>query len=382
MILNEKAVSKISKKKYQSAKNILLQALSYPEISAVIHSSLLCNLSMTYNYLQNYKKSLECLKKALTFRRTIPITSYIGILMNISATFSYCGKHITSIKYCVKILDLTDYEKFSTLKALAYYNIAIEYYYIQKIDKSIDFFRTGLSFTNTFCKDSVISKLLLIACTKLLTVEPAKEICGERDSSETRLRAHGRHNTYEESEEKAQVQQSAYETPRHSFKHFPNIKSFRTNNSLSHTENSPLHTNNTLESSLGSPSFNLGPESLSILLGQDFNYQNKIEFLKKVTYGYQKLVSDFMDSCSEISKFCFMDVESYFKKNIKKVIFIQKWFKNRCSSSKTLQQCFFQFKDANKESLANDATICKVNKFRPKIKSSMLRSILKKKPNN
>ena len=165
--------------------------------------------------------------------------------------------------------------------------------------------------------------LFLSACTKLLPIIPLKEICIKNKEQKIN---HKRNNTYTEPIIKTPIQDSFHIIPRHSFISPSNIKSFRTynNNSVTLTEHTRVHPYYLLESSLVSPLCNNGKDSFTYLSDQTFEYQNKIEFLKKTVSGYHKLIKNFMDACSEVSKFCFIDIEKIFLKNIKQLIRIQK----------------------------------------------------------
>lgn len=364
--LNNKALQHISNKNYSDATRLLELALSSSELSPSLQFSLLCNLAFLFNCIKDYSTAIDYLIKALSLKKKLSTNHIVGGLINLAVTLSYRKNHIASIKYSIKALKKLDPEKHSEFRAVIYFNVAIEYFYLKKTQKAMEYFRTGWTFSHNFPENSQISKLLLSGCTNFLPVlseaKSAKRINGYY---------HKRSRTY--------IGNNAGTvpiTPRAPIKSNMSISSIR--NKVSLTESSPIYANFTHESSLNSPIFMQTSDKFAFADDEE-NDQNLLCALKKKIRNYTENVSDFMKSCKKISNLCFAFDFKYYQAHLKKIVFLQRkaksWLKTRQISAGKIQKLF-----RNSQKILQHPNLPKssLDKYKPKLHSWTLKSILKR----
>ena len=372
--LNSKAITHLSSQDYQSSKKILELALSSPELSSSLKVSLLCNLSCVFNNLKEHKQALDCLVQALSIKKKLSSSHIIGALFNLAVTLSFRNNHLASIKYYIKALKKLEFEKHCEIRAVIYYNIAVEYFFLKRSDKAMEYFRTGWAFSHSVPENAEISKLLLLACTNFLPV--ISEVSTVMDISKPR---HVRSRTLINTDLTSPADSVPCATPRASNKSMVSGKFLRPIRSL--TETSPISGTLAMDSSVTSPKFLNTSGSKSELFGYTCDYLGKVENLRTECRNYKKHIEDFMLFCRKVAKRCYCYDSDYYHQATNKILFLQKhirlWCHTRERSAVLIQRSYLKYKAKLLYSQPTQASTQSMRKYKPKLHPRILRSVLK-----
>jgi tetratricopeptide (TPR) repeat protein len=304
--LLKSAISKIQKGYYQEAIEKLEKLLIFTEPSSNLQLLAIGNLSFCLIYQRKFKKSLTLLSKTLS-ESSVPACFKLGLLLNLSVGFSLTNNHSTSLKYSLKALHITENLQNPEIRALILYNIAISYFSMKNLSKSLQFFRLGLNLSRKIPDSLILTQLFHQACLKCLPQVPARPK-HNRTSSQNLI---GVHQGW-----KKNVQDS-----------FGSFCSLNSASGRSFQEGVKGSSFNNILALTGNESSCFLDSSKTI---DEPCLNQKIKRIRSEISKCFKVVDDFCEKEKECLREIFQDSQEKYLKNIDKIRKIQRWFrKNR-----------------------------------------------------